>query len=101
MVDEELVLRFFALRDQLPTYRPPLKRFLNNYMRGVQNPPSSALSRFGATFRETIGRVSMVLGSSAFRVTDRRGGPVDPAVNRALFDAQISRDEHRREDRSV
>ena len=32
MVDEELILRWFAFRDNFKNYRPPLKRFLNEYM---------------------------------------------------------------------
>ncbi len=32
MVDEELILRFFALRDSLGVYKPPLKRVLTVYM---------------------------------------------------------------------
>ena len=31
MVDEEIILRFFALQSRLDTYRPSLKRFLNEY----------------------------------------------------------------------
>ena len=38
MVDEELILRFFALRDSLAAYKPPLKRVLNQYMSEHRDP---------------------------------------------------------------
>ena len=89
MVDEELILRFFALRDQLSDYRPPLKRFLNDYMREVREANPEALSILRGRFNRTINRVYSVFDGSAFRVTDRRGHPLEPTVNRALFDAQM------------
>jgi hypothetical protein len=89
MVDEELILRFFALRDGLKDYRPPLKRFLNEYMSSVQNPSKARVRGFEALFGETISRLVDVLGSSAFRITDSRGRVVETAVNRALFEAQM------------
>lgn len=89
MVDEELLLRFFALGAGLPAYRPPLKRFLNEYMRSVQNASPVTLDALRETFERTIESVSRTLGDGAFRVTDGRGRPQEPAVNRALFDAQM------------
>ena len=41
MVDRELVLRFLGLRNNLNTYRPPLVRFLNDYMKDHRNPDSA------------------------------------------------------------
>jgi hypothetical protein len=89
MVDEELILRFFALRDGLKDYRPPLKRFLNEYMSSVQNPSKAKVRGFEELFGETISRVADVLGSNAFRITDSRGRALESAVNRALFEAQM------------
>jgi Protein of unknown function DUF262 len=89
MVDEELILRFFALRDGLKDYRPPLKRFLNNYMASVQDASRSKLRALETLFDTTTVRVESVLGSRAFRVTDARGHVLEPAVNRALFEAQM------------
>jgi hypothetical protein len=34
MVDEEAILRFFAMRANIGTYHTPLKKFLNEYMSG-------------------------------------------------------------------
>lgn len=71
MVDEELVLRFFALRDGLGSYRPPLKRFLNNFMGTVQDLKGAKLRAFEELFEETSGRVATVLGALLFESPTR------------------------------
>jgi hypothetical protein len=96
MVDEELVLRFLALRDRLEVYRPPLKRVLNDYMHTNRDQPEDWLSEQYHLFTTTMSRISHVLGGQAFRLIDQNGHPLrDPSgkplprgVNRALFDAQ-------------
>jgi len=89
MADEEFLLRFFALRARLPNYRPPLKKFLNEYMRSVQNADDMALDDLGQMFRSTVSGIERVWSSSAFKVTDRSGRATERAPNRALFDAQM------------
>lgn len=89
MVDEELLLRFFALHEHLAEYRPPLKRFLNEYMGSVENVGVVELAAFESLFLATIERVSDLIGFNAFRITDRSGGAVEAAINRALFDAHM------------
>lgn len=89
MADEEFILRFFALRAGLKDYRPPLKRFLNNYMRAHQNASDAKLDELRKVFEVTTADVSTVLGSGAFRVCDKRGRPLEKQPNRALFDAQM------------
>ena len=37
MVDEEAILRFFAMRDGIGSYRTPLKKFLNDFMGKVRH----------------------------------------------------------------
>jgi hypothetical protein len=89
MVDEELVLRFFALRDGLNTYQPSLKVFLNNYMKKVRDADEETLENLQTVFRDTIHRIQSVLGQGAFRLTDRTGDATERTVNRALFDAHM------------
>lgn len=89
MVDEELILRFFALRDRLDKYRTPLKRFLNNYMDGVKEATVDELTALRQVFEGSIANVSTLIGASAFRVTDLKGNALESSVNRALFDAQM------------
>ena len=89
MVDEELVLRFFALRDTLNTYRPPLKRALNDYMDVKKAIDEATLAQYENEFISAINRVKSLIGDNAFRLTDQDGKPLESAVNRALFDAQM------------
>ena len=89
MVDEELILRFFALRHGLDVYQPSLKVFLNEYMRSVQNADDDTLHDLRTNFEQTIGRVRRVLGYGGFREADSLGRPYYRVVNRALFDAHM------------
>jgi len=96
MVDQELALRFFALRARLPDYRPPLKRFLNNFMNDNRNAPQDWIEAQRKTFERTMELIAQTLGHKAFRLIDEhgeplrdeRGKPFPRGVNRALFDAQ-------------
>jgi uncharacterized protein DUF262 len=89
MVDEELVLRFFALSAGLGTYRTPLKRFLNDFMAALRNTEPAEIMRLRTKFIGTTAIVRRLLGQAAFRITDRTGNSIEPAVNRALFDAHM------------
>jgi hypothetical protein len=76
---EELVLRFFALVEDLEEYKPPLRQFLNQYMRVHRAaPPDPSLVQL---LQETCAAVSFALGANPFRVTGARN------LNKALFDA--------------
>ena len=96
MVDEELVLRWLAFRDSLSQYRPPLKRFLNEYMQENQEADANWLRIRSKHFDETMQRLYGTLGEQAFRLIDEdgkqlrddEGRPLPRGVNRALFDAQ-------------
>ena len=95
-VDEELVLRWFAMHDELGKYRPPLNLFLSNYMNSHKDEDAEWLDARAAHFELTMQRISQVLGSHAFRLIDADGNalrdpenkPLPRGLNRALFDAQ-------------
>ncbi|MEZ6189122.1 MAG: DUF262 domain-containing protein [Planctomycetota bacterium] len=89
MVDEELILRFLALRANFEDYKPPLKRYLNNYMQAVQCADEDQVEEAAQIFRETITVLHATLGDGAFRLADRTGEPTEKAINRALFDSQM------------
>ena len=89
MVDEELLLRLLALREDLPNYRSPMKRFLNKYMGKMREANQEQLSEFGEILERTTALVHRILGNTAFRITDSRGVPRDKLLNRALFEAQM------------
>jgi uncharacterized protein DUF262 len=88
MVDQELILRFFALRDRLPQYRTPLVRFLNEYMQDNRDQDDDWIESKASLFRNTMRLIYDVMGTSAFRVTDTDGHPKERVINRALFEAQ-------------
>lgn len=88
MVDQELALRFFALRDRLRKYRTPLVRFLNEYMRDNRHQHGDWISNQREVFHATMNLVHEVLGAAAFRVTDLKGRPTEKVINRAVFEAQ-------------
>jgi hypothetical protein len=89
MVDEELILRFFALREGLASYRTPLKRFLNEYAALGRSIDGAKLHALEALFESTVECVGEIFGVGAFRAIDAEGNALDPSVNRALFEAQM------------
>jgi len=89
MADEEFILRFFALRARLKEYRPPLKKFLNDYMHANQEPSKASLGNYRRLFSNTIENINTVFGPNAFKPTDNNGKATERAPNRALFDAQM------------
>jgi hypothetical protein len=89
MVDEELALRFFALSSDLPNYRPPQKRFLNDYMLSVQHAEQPLLDELETAFVRTVGRIREIWGPAAYKITDGKGRTTERSPNRALFDAQM------------
>ncbi|MFC2018720.1 DUF262 domain-containing protein [Chloroflexota bacterium] len=89
MAEEELILRFFALKDNYSSYKAPLKRFLNEYMDSNKNADVAFLEDLQSSFIRTLTAVNSVFGAAAFRVTDTQGHPTERALNRALYDAQM------------
>lgn len=89
MADNELIIRFFALRDGLESYRPPLPRFLNRYCEVANDLDDDGLAQLGASFERAVQNVFGVFGENSFRLTDEHGDRVDRAINRALAEAQL------------
>jgi hypothetical protein len=80
--DQELILRFFALRSRASSYRAPMKELLNSYAgwnRRLDKEPGNEL---GAIFHSTVETVRDYFGVDAFR-------PVR-AVNVAVLDAVMT-----------
>lgn len=98
IVDEELILRWFAMFDELERYRAPLKRFLNEYMDKNKDQEPDWLNHREAEFANTMQRIYRIIGDRAFRLidadgnalNDSEGKPFPRSVNRALFDAQAT-----------
>lgn len=77
---EELILRFFALFDGLPTYKPPLRQFLNQYMRSHRNEPADP--QIIEVFRDSCETLYSILGSAPFRLPGSKN-----TLNKAMFDS--------------
>ena len=89
MVDEEIILRFFAMKSGLPTYRPSLKRFLNEFANSGRSVAPLEIAEYRRIFFQTVGLIHEFMGSAAFRVLDEEGNRLENTVNRALFEAQM------------
>ncbi len=89
MVDEELILRFFALRDAIVTYQPPLLRVLNEFAMANRHAGKRRIAELRNLFVASAEAVADLLGTLAFRRFTRDGRLLERAPNRALFDAQM------------
>jgi Protein of unknown function DUF262 len=89
MVDNELIVRFFAFSDRLKTYRPPLQRFLNDYCATQNEKNDEALEADADRFRHAALCVFTLFGKNSFRLTDTDGALIDKNLNRALAETQL------------
>jgi len=89
MVDNELVVRFFAFSDRLSSYRPPLQRFLNDYCAAQNQQDADALEADAKRFGHAADSVSALFGRNAFRLTGNQGELIDKNLNRALAETQL------------
>lgn len=80
MEAEELVLRFFCLVEGIQEYKPPLRQFLNTYLRQRRTGNVSADQRI--LLSDCFDAVESALGPTPFRGPNSRN-----PVNKALFDA--------------
>ena len=71
MVDEEIILRFFALNALLDKYRTPLKRFLNEYMNSLKDSASDGIEALTDQVRRDSFR-EWRCSTITFRVPDYR-----------------------------
>lgn len=85
----ELAVRFFALDGGIETYRPPLKKVLNDYMKNHRNPSKVELNAYAKKFSLTLANVHRVFGEHAFRLPRADGQRWEYVVNRAIFDVQM------------
>lgn len=68
---EELVLRFFALQDELAAYEGRLSRFLDSYMRENANASEAKISKLRSSFNSTLGICQQIFGDTAFTDTTK------------------------------
>lgn len=80
MKDQELILRFLALRYRHSEYAQPMKEFLNTYMSLNKEFALQSKAELSKVFTQTIGFAHRAFGSRAFKL--KKGG-----LNAAVFDA--------------
>lgn len=68
---EELVLRFFALQENLVNYEGRLSRFLDSYMRNNANLPESKVKAFKILFNKTLDTCKEIFGDAVFMNTTK------------------------------
>jgi hypothetical protein len=68
---EELVLRFFALQDDLAGYEGRLSRFLDTYMRENAKLPDSKIKKLRSSFNNALAVCNQVFGESVFTDTTK------------------------------
>lgn len=77
--DQELILRFFALKHDGHEYFRPLKGFLNKFMRSNREFERIPKDQLGDDFRETVNLIRSSLGDRPFRP--------ERLFNAAIFDS--------------
>lgn len=89
--DQELILRFFAFYFKLPAYKPPLYKFLNEFMRQHRKIKAEDIDIFISIFTNTINNVFSVFGENSFKRIIRDGEQlqIDKNINKSLFDLQM------------
>ena len=80
--DQEIILRFLALRHSRKQYSKPMKIFLNKFMNNHRNAEKKTLSKFEKEFSTSLARIYEALGPSAFKP-----GVKSRAFNVAVFDS--------------
>lgn len=91
----EMILRFLSMNEGAPTYRPPLKAWLSDFMASHRNDTSEDLRPMGETFRRAYQAVSIVFdrkGAMPFRRArskTKAGIAWDNALNRPVFELQM------------
>lgn len=89
MADNELLIRFFALREDLYRYRPPVPRFLNSYCEVANRFDDVQMRQLEEAFGLAIENATQTFGDNTFRITDETGARTDRSINKALAETQL------------
>lgn len=95
MMDAERILRFFAFCDMgEKNYRPPLKKFLNDYIKSKQNISESEIEKKKQLFKKCVELCQTVFGELAFRRVylgneENPNGKIDKSLNQGIIDIQM------------
>lgn len=88
-VDQELALRFLAMRNGLRNYRPPLVRFLNEFLRTANADMIDGYPLLEEDFRRSSKLCWEIFGDNAFRLLSNDGRAAERNINRAIFETEM------------
>lgn len=110
--DEELILRFLAMRDRSESYSRPMRDFLNDFADDLKNADQATLKGYSKAFTDAIQVIYDVKGKSAFRPRgtlnaavfeavmlgvssriEKNGTPIDKDELRKAYDALLTNSE--------
>jgi uncharacterized protein with ParB-like and HNH nuclease domain len=65
--DQEMILRFLAVYNNIENYSKPLKEFLNKFNGKYRNPSKEQIEKFSSIFKRTTDLILNNIGKNAFR----------------------------------
>jgi 5-methylcytosine-specific restriction endonuclease McrA len=83
--EREMILRFLAFANRLPSYAGSLKRFLSEYMGQYAPRNAEALKSHSSLFRQTMQNIYSVFGDRAARLYE-----VNPRTNKGSWELKFS-----------
>ncbi len=86
MKAEELVIRFWSIREDYKKYRKPLSIFINNFADTHRNLSPQEKAKYQSSFKAALDTVKGLLGELSFKIfgSDLK---VESSFNSALYDA--------------
>jgi len=90
MKDEELILRYLALKDGLSVYEPPMNEFLNRYMEEHLESDDIWFKSEKETFAKTASLIKSVFGKDAFKLRNTLNSALSDAVM-VVFSKNLTR----------
>lgn len=88
MKAEELVLRFWALSEDLGNYRKPLAGFINSFADANRSLTEDRKAELLASFKDTLSTVVSIFGDLSFKIFGS-SNQVESTFNAALYDAEM------------
>lgn len=89
MRDAELVLRYFAFKDNWEDFKGGMKRHMDNFMSENKELDPVTLRSWGRQFMDTLGTVEVCFGETPFRRWIPEKGTWRKQILASLFDAQM------------
>ncbi|MBR2037166.1 MAG: DUF262 domain-containing protein [Lachnospiraceae bacterium] len=87
LIDQELILRFFALKNDLNQYRYPVTEYLTNYLEMITTDYKNFnFENEGKLFERTFEIIYKIFNDEAFSTLSKQGKPTNNFAN-YLFDA--------------